>query len=200
LPNILVVHPAVPTRSIPEFITFAKASPGKLSYASGLVGTSPQLSMEWFKLVAKIDVVHIPYKIGSQGVPNTLAGQVPMGVFNLPVSVAPVQAGCLQPLAVTSVKRAPPRPDVPTIQETGYAGFEVNSWYGVCAPGGTPVPLLDKLNADIGTVMRIPEFHQRMAELVMDATPISRDEFDQFIRTDIARWAQVIKDAKIPLQ
>ena len=200
LPNVITVHPSVPIRSIKEFIAYAKANPAKLSYAAGLIGTSPHLSMEWLKLLGKFDVVHIPYKVGSQGISDTIAGQVPAGVFNLPASVAPVQAGRLRGLAVTSVQRAPALPDLPTIRESGYPNYEVNSWYGVCAPSATPAAILDKLNTDVGSILRIPEFAQRMSELVMDATPTTREEFDQFIRADIARWAHIIKEAKIPLQ
>ncbi len=139
-PNLITVHPSVPMRSVREFVAYARANPGKLSYAAGLVGTSPHLSMEWFKLMAKIDVVHIPYKIGAQGISDNVAGQVPVGIANFPASSAQVQAGRLRPLAVTSAKRAAPLPSVPTIQESGYRGYEVNSWYGVCAPAGTPQP------------------------------------------------------------
>ena len=200
LPNVMTVHPSVPIKSIKEFIAYARANPGKLSYAAGLIGTSPHLSMEWLKLLGKFEVVHIPYKVGSQGISDTVAGQVPAGVFNLPASVAPIQGGRLRGLAVTSAQRAASLPDLPTIKEAGYASYEVNSWYGVCAPAATPAPVLDKLHADITSVLRIPEFRERMSELVMDATPMSRDEFDQFIRADIARWAHIIKEAKIPLQ
>ncbi len=200
LPNVVTVHPSVPIKSIKEFIAYARANPGKLSYAAGLIGTSPHLSMEWLKLLGKFDVVHIPYKVGAQGISDTIAGQVPVGVFNLPGSVAPIQGGRLRGLAVTSVQRATALPDVPTIKEAGYSNYEVNSWYGVCAPSATPGAVLDKLHADITTVLRIPEFQHRMSELVMDSTPMTRDEFDQFIRADIARWAHIIKEAKIPLQ
>jgi tripartite-type tricarboxylate transporter receptor subunit TctC len=200
LPNVLTVHPSLPLKSIKEFIAYAGANPGKLSYAGSLVGTSPHLSMEWLKLIAKFDVVHIPYRIGSQGISDTIAGQVPVGIFNLPASVAPVQAKRLRALAVTSAQRAAAFPDVPTIKETGFPNYEVNSWYGVCAPAATPAVVLDKLHADITAVLRMPDFQQRMSELVMDATPMSREEFDRFIRADIARWAHIIKEAKIPLQ
>jgi len=200
LPNVITVHPSVPIKSMKEFIAYAKSNPGKLSYAAGLIGTSPHLSMEWLKLLAKFEIVHIPYKVGAQGISDTLAGQVPAGVFNLPASVAPIQAGRMRGLAVTSAQRAAPLPDLPTIKEVGYPSFEVNSWYGVCAPAATPAAVLDKLHADITTVLRVPEFQQRMAELVTDTTPMSREEFDQFIRADIARWAHIIKEATIPLQ
>jgi tripartite-type tricarboxylate transporter receptor subunit TctC len=199
-PNIITAHPSVPFRTLKDFIAYAKRNPGKLSYSSGQVGTSPQLSMELVKLIAKIDVVNIPYKIGAQGITDNIAGQVPVGISNFPASVAPVQSGRLRPLAVTSATRVSQLPDVPTVQESGFPGFDVNSWQGVCAPAATPAALLDKLNTDINSVLRIPEIHQRMEELVMIGAQTSREEFDQFIRMEIARWAKVIKDAAIPLQ
>jgi tripartite-type tricarboxylate transporter receptor subunit TctC len=199
-PNIIFVHPSMPIRSIKELVAFAKANPGKLSYSSGLPGTSPQLSIELLKLMAKIDMVNIPYKVGSQGVSDTIAGQVPVGVSNFPISVAPVQAGRLRPLAITTAQRVSQLPDVPTVQELGFPGYEVTSWQGVCAPGGTPTALLDKLNADINGVLRQPDIQARMQELVMVGPQTTREEFDQFIRNEIARFAKVIKDAGIPQQ
>ena len=199
-PNILTVHPSMPIRSMKQFIAYAKAHPGKLSYSAGLVGTSPQLSMELLQLVAKIDIVHIPYKVGAQGITDTIGGQVPFNISNFPAMVAPIQTGRLRPLAVTSAHRAAQLPEVPTIQEAGFPGFDVQSWQGVCAPAGTSAAVLDKLHADFNTVLRMPEVRQRLDELVMIAAPTSREEFEQFIRAEIARWAQVIKDAKIPQQ
>lgn len=198
LPNILLSHPSLPVRSVKELIAYAKANPGKLSYSSGQVGTSPQLSVELLKQAAKIDIVNIPYKIGSQGLTDAIGGQVPLNISNLPQSVAPVQSGRLRGLAVTSAKRAAPLPSVPTMQEAGIPGYEVTSWYGVCAPAGTPVAILDKINADMGSILRAPDFEQRLLELITEITPTTRDEFDRFIRAEIARWAQVIKDARIP--
>jgi tripartite-type tricarboxylate transporter receptor subunit TctC len=199
-PNIVTVHPSVPIRSMQEFVAYAKRHPGKLSYSSGQVGTSPQLSMELIKLTANIDVVNIPYKIGAQGITDNIAGQVPVGISNFPAAVAPIQSGRLRPLAVTTATRASQLPDVPTVQESGFPGFEVSSWQGVCAPAATPTAVLDKLNADINTVLRIPEIEQRLNELVMGGPATTREEFDQFIRMEIARWAKVIRDAKIPQQ
>ncbi len=199
-PNILTVHPSMPIRSMKEFIAYAKAHPGKLSYSSGLAGTSPQLSIELLKLLAKIDIVNIPYRIGAQAITDTIGGQVPFNISNFPAMVAPVQTGRVRPLAVTSANRATQLPEVPTIQESGFPGYDVQSWQGVCAPAGTPAAVLDKLHADFNTVLRMPDVRLRLDELVMIAAPTSREEFDQFIRTEIARWAQVIKDAKIPQQ
>jgi tripartite-type tricarboxylate transporter receptor subunit TctC len=199
-PNIITVHPSVPFKSIQQFIAYTKARPGELSYSAGLVGTSPQLSMELLKLQVKFDIVHIPYKSAAQGVTDTIGGQVPVNVSNVPAIIGPVQGRRLRALAVTSAQRVSLLPDVPTMQESGVPGFEVNSWYGVAAPAATPAPLLDKINADVTTVLRMPEIQQRLTEMVIPPSPTSRAEFDQFIRAEVARWAKVIKDAGIPQQ
>lgn len=199
-PNILTAHPSVPIRSINEFITYAKAHPGKLSYSAGLAGESPQLSMELLKLLVKIDVAHIPYKIAAQGITDTIGGQIPFNISNLPAIVGPVQTGRLRALAVTGAKRAALLPAVPTMQEAGVSRYEVNSWYGVCAPTGTPAPILDKLYQDFTAVLRMPDVQQRLEELAIDTAPKNPAEFDQFIRSEIERWAKVIKDAGIPQQ
>ena len=156
--------------------------------------------MEWLKQRMKFDIVHIPYKNGAQGTGDVIAGQIPINITNFPLVIGFVQNGRLRALAVASAKRQALLPDVPTMQESGVAGFEVNSWYGVCAPAGVPAALLDKLNADIISVLRMPEIEKRLTELGMPPAPTTRDEFDQFIRAEIARWAQVIKDAQIPKQ
>jgi len=198
LPNILLSHPSLPVHSIKELVAYAKTHPGKLSYSSGQVGTSPQLSVELLKLALKINIVNIPYKIGAQGLTDAIGGQVPLNISNLPQSISPVQSGRLRALAVTSAKRAAPLPNVPTMQESGVAGYEVNSWYGVCAPAATPPAILDKLNTDITSVLRIPALQQRLSELITEITPTSREDFDRFIRGEIKRWAQVINEANIP--
>jgi tripartite-type tricarboxylate transporter receptor subunit TctC len=150
-----------------DLIAYAKRNPGKLSYTSGLVGTSPQLSFELVKLIAKIDIVNIPYKNGAQGITDTIGGQVPINISNFPQSVAPVQSGRLRPLAVTTAQRAATFPEVPTMQEAGLAGYEVSSWQGVCAPAGTPPAVLEKINADVNGVLRMTDVHARLEELMM---------------------------------
>src|SRR5688572_13195920 len=199
-PNVIVVHPSTPFRSIKEVVAYAKSNPGKLSYAAGLVGTSPHLTMEWLKQRMKFDIVHIPYKNAGQGTSDVIAGQIPINVTNFPIVIGFIQQGRLRALAVASAERQPLLPDVPTMQESGVPNFEVNSWYGVCAPAAVPAALLDKLNADIVSVLRIPEIDKRLTELGMPPAPTTRDEFDQFMRKEIARWAKVIADAKIPKQ
>ena len=200
MPNIITSHPSVPIRSLKAFVDYARAHPGKLSYSAGLPGVSPHLTMVLIELAAKIKVEHIPYKIAAQGLTDTIGGQVPFNVSNFPATVAPIQNGRLRALAVTSATRASQLPDVPTVQESGFPGYDVQSWYGVCAPAGTPVAVLDKLHADINTVLRMPDVQQRLNELMISGAPTSREEFDQFIRAEIARWAQVIKSANIPQQ
>jgi len=199
-PNVILVHPSVPFKTIKELVAYAKSNPGKLSYAASTVGTSPHLTMEWLKLRLKFDIVHIPYKSAAQATSDVMAGQLPVNITNMPFVIAPIQSGRLRALAVASAKRQALLPDVPTMQESGVPDFEVNSWYGVCAPAGVPAALLDKLNADLHAVMRNPDVEKRLTDLGMPPAPTSRDEFDKFMRAEIARWAQVIKDARIPKQ
>ena len=199
-PNIITVHPSTPFKSIKDMVAYAKSNPGKLSYSSGLVGTSPQLTMEWLKQRLKFDIVNIPYVNAGQGTNTVVSGELPINVTNAPFVVGLVKGGRLRALAVASAKRQALLPDVPTMQESGVPDFEVNSWYGVCAPAGVPAPLLDKLNADIHEVLRVSQVEKRLTELGMPPAPTTREEFDKFMRAEIARWAQVIKDAKIPKQ
>ncbi len=200
MPNIFVAHPSAPFRTLKEMVAYARANPGKLSYSSGLPGVSPQLSMEFLKLLAKIDIVNVPYKVASQGVSDTIGGQIPINMSNLPATVQPVATGRLRALAVTSAQRTPQMPNVPTVAESGFPGYDVQSWYGMCAPAGTPTAVLDKLNADVHSVLRQTELSQRLSELGIDIAPTTREEFDQFIRAEIVRWAKVIKDAGIVQQ
>lgn len=156
--------------------------------------------MELLKLIEKIDIVHIPYKAGPQAVSDNIGGQVPVGVYQAPSVAARIQGGRLRGLAMSSAQRIAQLPAVPTMIESGWPDFTVTSWYGVCAPAATPVPVLDKLNADFVAILRNAELQQRLDELVVLSAPTSREAFDQFIRAEIARWAQVIKDAGIPQQ
>jgi tripartite-type tricarboxylate transporter receptor subunit TctC len=197
-PNIITVHPSTPFKTVKDMVATARATPGKMSYSSGLVGTSPHLAMEWLKQLMKFNIIHIPYKNASQGTMDVMGGQLPINITNFPFVIPFVQDRRLRALAVTSVQRQPLLPDVPTMAESGVAGYEVNSWYGVCAPAAVPVPVLDKLNADITAVLRMPDVEQRLNELVIPPTPTTRDEFDKFMRAEIARWGKVVKDANIP--
>ena len=198
--SILVVHPSLPARSVKELIAYARANPGKLSYGTSAAGTSPQLAMELLKLMAKIDVVHIAYKGAPQALSDVVGGQIPVSMQTAPGVLATIQAGRVRPLATTTLKRISQLPSVPTLNETVIPGFEVTSWYGLCAPTGTPAPVLDKVHGDLTAILRTPEIQQRFEALVIEAAPTGREEFAQFIRTETARWARVIKDAGIPQQ
>ena len=197
-PNVLVVHPALPVRSVKEFIAYAKANPGKLSYGTSAAGSSQLLTMELFKLMAKIDVVFIPYKGAPQSLTDTIGGQIPCTVQSAPGVLSAIDSGRVRALAVTSLKRIPQLPAVPTVDETVLPNFEVNSWYGLCAPAGTPAPILEKIHADLTAVLRMAEVQQRFNDLVIQVAPTSREEFAKFIRDETARWGKVIKAAGIP--
>jgi tripartite-type tricarboxylate transporter receptor subunit TctC len=199
-PNVLVVHPSLPARTMKEFVAYARANPGKISYGTSAAGTSPQLAIELVKQALKLDIVHVAYKGAPQALADVMGGQIPASGQTAPSVLPAIQAGRVRALAVTSLKRIPHLPDVPTFSETVVPGLEVTSWFGVCAPTGTPVPVLDKLNTDLTTILRSPELLQRFNELVLTAAPSTRDEFAKFIAAETARWAKVIKEAGIPLQ
>ena len=199
-PNALNVHPSMPVHTLKEFVAHARANPGKISYGHGGVGASPHLSMELFKSIAHIDVVHIAYKGASPALADLIGGQIPVMISNVPALLPYVQAGKIRTLAVTSPKRIPQLASVPTMIESGYPGFEVTSWYGLCGPAGTPVTILDKVHTDLLKVLQMPDVLQRFSDLVVEAAPQSRDEFTAYIRAEALRWAQVVKDAGIPVQ
>ena len=199
-PNAIIVHPSLPVHSLKAFVAHAQANPGKISYGHGGVGASPHLSMELFKSIAHIDVVHVAYKGASPALADLIGGQIPAMISNVPALLPYVQAGKIRPLAVTGPKRVPQLPSVPTMIMSGYSGFNVTSWYGLCAPAGTPQPILDKVHSDLMKVLQIPDLMQRFADMVVDIAPQSRDEFATFIRAEAVRWAQVVKDAGIPSQ
>ena len=198
--SVLIVHPAVPVATVAEFIAHAKASPGKLSYGSSGAGTSPHLGMELFKTMAKIDVVHIAYKGAPQALSDLIGGQVPVAISNIPAYLPAIHSGRARAIAVTSLKRASQLPSTPTMDESGLKGFEVTSWYGVCAPTGTPAPVLGKLHADMSKVLLAPDVNQRMTEMVIESAPTSSADFAAFMRAETQRWAQVAKGAGLQPQ
>ena len=199
-PNVLVVHPSLPARTVKEFIAYAKAYPGKLSYGTSPAGTSQQITMEYFKLATKIDVVQVAYKGAPQALTDVIGGQIPSSIQSAPGVLSAIQSGRVRALAVTSLTRIPHLPAVPTLHETVLPDWEVTSWYGLCAPTGTPAPILDKIHTDLTAVLRMPDIQQRFKDLVIEIAPTSRDAFAQFIRAETARWARVIKDAGIAQQ
>jgi tripartite-type tricarboxylate transporter receptor subunit TctC len=199
-PNVLVVNPSVPAQTLKDFVELVKASPGKYNYASPGFGTSPQMTMELFKLTAGIDLFHVPYKGGAPALADVMGGQV-AGMFgNLPEQLAAIKGGKTRALAVSTLRRTPLLPDVPTVAESGYPGFEVTVWYGVCTQAAVPKPILDKLHATLVETLNIPQMRARLAEATIDASPTTQEEFAAFIRGEIDKWTAVVKDANIPKQ
>jgi tripartite-type tricarboxylate transporter receptor subunit TctC len=198
--SALIVHPSMPVSSVAEFIVYARANPGKVSYGSSGAGSSPHLAMELFKTMTGIDVVHIAYKGAAPALADLIGGQVPVSISNIPALLSPVQSGRVRALAVTGAKRVSQLPSVPTMSESGLTGYEVTSWYGVCAPAGTPAPVLGKLHADLTRVLQTPDVQQRLNDMVVDVAPTSREDFAAFILAETRRWAQVVKDAGLVQQ
>lgn len=199
-PNALVVHPSVPARTLKEFIAQAKAHPGKLSYGSSGAGSSPHLSMELLKMMTKTDIVHVSYKGAPQAMSDVMAGQIESGMTNIPLIIAPIQSGRMRGLAVTSSKRVSQIAHVPTMIESGLPGYEVYSWYGVCTNAAVPAPILEKLHADVTSVLRSPEVQKTFGDLMIDIAPTTREGFAEFMRTETSRWAEVAKSAGITKQ
>ena len=197
--NILVVNPQVPARSVAELVQLAKAKPGSLTFASSGAGSSTHLSGELFKSMAGVDILHIPYKGSSQALVDVVAGQVTMLFDNAPSSLPFVEQGKLRALAVTSTKRLPNLPDVPTIDESGVKGYESLSWSGIVAPAGTPRRIVDKLNAAIERILRSDEVKQRFVSLGVEPVGGPPEAFSRHIRAESEKWGKVVRAANITL-
>ena len=194
-PNVMAVHPSVPATTVAEFIAYAKANPGKLSYGSSGGGTSTHLGVELFKSMTGIQVVHVPYKGGAQSSADLIAGRIQLVITNLPEQVNYIKAGRTRALGVSTAKRSPQFPDLPTIAEAGVPGYEVTVWYGLCTPAGLPRALLDKLSADLVKAVSSPETTKRLADVCVEAAPNTPEQFTAFVGTEIAKWAKVVKDS-----
>jgi tripartite-type tricarboxylate transporter receptor subunit TctC len=196
-PNVLVVHPALPARSIRELIAVAKAHPGKLSYASAGTGGAPHLAGELFKSMAGIDMVHIPYKGAAPATTDLLAGQVQVMFAGMGAALPFIKSGRLRALGVAGAKRSRALPDVPTIGEY-LQGFEASTWFGVFAPAATPRTVITRLNADLAKIVALPEVERQLAGQGYEPLTSTPEELAAYIRSEIAKWAKVIRDAKIP--
>ncbi len=196
-PHLMVVHPSLPANSVREFVNLAKEKSLKLNYGSSGTGGPAHLGGELFKIVAGVDMLHIPYKGTGPAVIDLVGGQLQVGLLSLASSMPHVKSGRLKALAVTSPKRAIVAPELPTIAESGYPGFEVRSWYGLLAPAGTPKTIIDKLSSQIAAVLRQPEV---IAKLASDGAEPGGDtpaEFAAYIKSEAERWGKVVKTAGI---
>lgn len=200
MPNILTVTPSLPATNVSELVKLAKSSPGKLKYASSGVGASPHLTMELFKSVAGIDMVHVPYKNSSQGYIDVIGGQVQAMFFNLPGPLPHVKAGRLRALAVSSAKRAEQVPNVPTVMEAGIPDFEVTVWQGYAVPRGTPQTYVSKIHAAMMKALASPDLKQRFYDNGVTAEPTTPEAFRKFVQAETAKWQKVIAIAGAKLE
>jgi tripartite-type tricarboxylate transporter receptor subunit TctC len=191
--TFLVSHPSLPVKSVKELLALAKASPGSLNYASGGNGSSPHMAMELFKSLAKVDLVHVPYK-GTQSVIGILRGEAALLFENLISVGAHVQSGKLRALAVGSSKRSSALPDVPTVAEAGVPGYDMVLWFGVLAPTGTPAGAVNAIHREIVNTAKAPDVRSRLAAQGADLVATAPGEFDAFIKSEIAKWARVVKE------
>jgi tripartite-type tricarboxylate transporter receptor subunit TctC len=195
VPNLLVVHPSVPVNSVKELIAHAKANPGKLNFASSGNGTSIHLSGELFKTMTGLQMTHVPYKGSAPAVTDLLGGQVQLMFDNMPSALPHAKGGKLKPLAVTSAKRFPGTPEIPTIAEAGVPGYEATSWFGVLAPAGTPKEIVNKLSTEIAKALKTPEMKKRLEEQGAEAVGSTPEEFAAHIKSETAKWAKVVKES-----
>lgn len=193
VPNILIVHPSLPVNSVNDLIALAKKTPGKISFASTGQGTSTHLSSELFKLMANVDMLHIPYKGGPPAIADLISGQVNMMFINMPTGITHVRSGKAKIIAVSSIKRVSQLPDVPTVDQAGVKGFETSAWSGLYAPAGTPVDIINRLNAEVVKILKQPSVREQL--MAQGAEPVgdSPEEFSRFTLAEISKWAKIIK-------
>lgn len=193
VPNLLVVHPSVNAKNVKELTALAKAMPGKLNVASSGNGTSIHMAAELYKVMAGVDILHVPYKGSSPAVTDLLGGQVQLMFDNMPSALPHAKAGKLRPLAVTSLKRSASFPDVPTMDEEGLKGFDATSWFGLLAPAGTPKDIVAKLNKAAVASLATVEMKERLAANGADPVGNSPAEFAAFIKAENEKWAKIVK-------
>lgn len=199
-PLMLVVHPSIPAKSVAEFIAYAKANPGKLNFGSGGPGATPHLAGEMFKMMAGIQVTHVPYKGGAPALADLVGGQIQFMLENIPGTLPFVKAGKLRALAVTDIKRSPLLPDLPTLDEAGLKGYELVGWNGMFVPAGTPTAIVNKLHEGVVAALAIPDVKERLTVLGADGVGDTPQHFSAFIKADIAKWSKVVKAAGIKVE
>ena len=197
LPLILVVHPSLPATNLKEFIAMAKSKAGGWDYASSGVGTSPHLAAEMFKSMAGVDMVHVPYKGNAEAMNAFLGGHIKIYFALVPAVLQHVKAGSLRAIAVTTEQRLPYLPDVPTIAESGFPGYEISSWQGVFAPGGTPRDVVGKINGEVVRLLSVPEVRARISLEGADPVGSSPEAFAERVKSEIAKWTKVARSAGI---
>ncbi len=195
VPNVLVVNPDLPIKTVAELIAYAKANPGKLNFASSGSGTSIHLSGELFKVMAGVQMTHVPYKGSAPALTDLIGGQVQLMFDNLPSSLPQIKGGKLRAVAVTSTARAAALPDVPTVAESGLPGFEASSWFGILAPAGTSKEIIAKINADVQKWLASPDAKDKLLGQGAIAAGGTPEDFAKHIQAETAKWAKVVKES-----
>jgi tripartite-type tricarboxylate transporter receptor subunit TctC len=195
VPNVLVVHPALPVKTVADLIKLAKDQPGSINFASSGNGTSIHLSGELFKSLTGVQMAHIPYKGSAPALTDLIGGQVQIMFDNLPSALPHIKAGKLRAIAVTSTKRAPALPDLPTIAESGIPGFEASSWFGMLAPAGTPREIVLRINAEVNKALQAGDMKEKLLAQGAEAVGNSPEFFVEYIRSETTKWAKVVKDS-----
>jgi tripartite-type tricarboxylate transporter receptor subunit TctC len=198
-PNVLIVPTAMPVATLPEFVAYAKAQAGKLSYGSAGPGTLTHLAMEQFKVAAGFEATHVAYRGIGPAIADILGGQTQALFPGLAAGLPHIKGGKVKPLAVTGRARHRLLPDVPTFEELGYRGFDGVQWYGIVGPANLPAPIVKRLNDEINRMLEAPDLRERLAGEALEPMPMTPDQFGQYIRDDIARWSKLAKDRGIEL-
>ena len=196
-PEMLVVHPSVPAQSVKDLVALVKAKPGAFNFASGGAGTANHLASEYFKMVSGLQIVHVPYKGTGPALAAVMSGQVQMMMASLPPALPQVKAGKLRGLAVTSLKRSSAAPDVPTVAESGYPGFEMGSWHSIMVPAKTPKPITTLLHASLVKILAQPDVKERLASQGLETVGSTPEEFREHLKRETAKLAKIIKVAGI---
>jgi tripartite-type tricarboxylate transporter receptor subunit TctC len=200
VPNILIVHPSVAATSVKDLIALAKAKPGTVAYASAGNGTSGHLALELFRMTAGLDVIHVPYKGGGPALTDVMGGQV-QALFSIALAATPqIKAGRVRALAITSAKRSPVAPELPTVAEAGLRGFEVIGWFGWLAPAATPEAIVNRLHTEIVRALNLPNVRDTLLSQSTEPVGNSPQEFAAFMRSEHAKWAKVIKAANVKVE
>jgi tripartite-type tricarboxylate transporter receptor subunit TctC len=199
-PIAVAVHSSVPVKSVQELVAYAKANPGKLSFAHSGTGSGQHMSGELFKKMAGVDIVHVPYKGGGPAVQDLVAGQVPMGVLGSTPLIPHHKSGRIRIIAFTSKERFPPMPEIPTLHESGLAGFDTTQWLGILAPKGTPAEIISRVHVETAKALALPEVKERLAQAALQAVGSTPKEFEALIRADLERWSAIAKELKLEPQ
>jgi tripartite-type tricarboxylate transporter receptor subunit TctC len=194
--NVFMVHPSMPTKTLREFIALAKARPGQINFGSSGVGASPHLSIELLKTMARINIVHVPYKGATPALTDAISGHIESSVGNLSGSLlGAVRAGRVRALGVTSAQRSKQVPDVPTFAEAGVPGYDVSGWYGICTQSKVPQPIVAKLHADLNKILNDPVVRKRLEDQAVDVAPSTPEQFVAHVRAETGKWTKVVKAA-----